>query len=304
VEKPDPETARKYLASGDFLWNSGMFCMQAGTLLRELAAHRPELAQAMDKCWTQTGAKPGAPFIELHADSFAEAESISIDYAVMEPSQRLVVLPVHFKWNDIGSWSAIAGLVQPEAAGNRVQGDAVVLDCDDCFIRSEDRMVAVVGLHGVLVVDTPDALLVADAGSAQRVKDVVAQLKKRGHESYRLHRTVTRPWGTYTVLEGGPGYKIKRIEVRPGAALSLQMHHHRSEHWVVVSGTAKVVCDEREFLVLKNQSTYIPAGKKHRVENPGVIDLVMIEVQSGDYLGEDDIVRFSDIYGRADAGAK
>jgi mannose-1-phosphate guanylyltransferase len=304
VEKPDPETARKYLASGDFLWNSGMFCMQAGTLLRELSTHRPELAQAMDKCWSETGAKPGAPFIELHADSFAEAESISIDYAVMEPSRRLVVLPVHFKWNDIGSWSAIAGLVAPEAAGNRVQGDAVVLDCDDCFIRSEDRMVAAVGLHGVLVVDTPDALLVADAGSAQRVKDVVAQLKKRGHESYRLHRTVTRPWGTYTVLEGGPGYKIKRIEVRPGAALSLQMHHHRSEHWVVVSGTAKVVCDEREFLVLKNQSTYIPAGKKHRVENPGVIDLVMIEVQSGDYLGEDDIVRFSDIYGRADAGAK
>ena len=162
-------------------------------------------------------------------------------------------------------------------------------------------MIGTIGLRGVMVVDTPDALLVADAGSAQQVKEVVAQLKLRGHQSYRLHRTVTRPWGTYTVLEGGQGYKIKRIEVKPGAALSLQMHHHRSEHWVVVSGTAKVVCDEREFLVLTNESTYIPAGKRHRMENPGMLDLVMIEVQSGAYLGEDDIVRFSDQYGRDSA---
>ena len=301
VEKPDPPTAQAYLESGDFLWNSGMFCMRASVLLEELQEHRPQLAEAVDRCWAQTETKPGSPFTEMVADCFAELESISIDYAVMEPSRKLVVLPVHFDWNDIGSWSAVAGLVPRGADGNRVQGDAVVLDCDDCFISSEDRMVAAVGLRGVFVVDTPDALLVADARSAQSVKDVVAHLKKRGHESYRLHRTVTRPWGTYTVLEGGPGYKIKRIEVRPGAALSLQMHHHRSEHWVVVSGTAQVHCDEREFLVLKNESTYIPAGKKHRVVNPGVTDLVMIEVQSGDYLGEDDIVRFSDIYGRVAA---
>ncbi|MEJ6021927.1 mannose-1-phosphate guanylyltransferase/mannose-6-phosphate isomerase [Ramlibacter sp. PS4R-6] len=301
VEKPDTETAKAYVASGNFLWNSGMFCMRASVLLEELALHRPQLAQAVAHCWKETGAQRGAPFTELASEPFSAVESISIDYAVMEPSKRLVVLPVHFGWNDIGSWSAIAGLVAPGADGNRVHGDAVVLDCEDCFISSEDRMVAAVGLRGVLVVDTPDALLVADAGSAQRVKDVVAHLKKRGHESYRLHRTVTRPWGTYTVLEGGPGYKIKRIDVRPGGALSLQMHRHRSEHWVVVSGTAKVQCDEREFLVLTNQSTYIPAGKKHRVENPGERDLVMIEVQSGDYLGEDDIVRFSDIYGRVTA---
>jgi mannose-1-phosphate guanylyltransferase/mannose-6-phosphate isomerase len=301
VEKPDTPTAQAYVASGDFLWNSGMFCMQAGVLLGELSALRPQLASAVDACWAASRAGRGAPFTELSAGAFSEVESISIDYAVMEPSRKLVVLPVHFGWNDIGSWSAVAGLVERGPDGNRVQGDAVVLECEDCFISSEDRMVAAVGLRGVLVVDTPDALLVADAGSAQRVKDVVASLKKRGHESYRLHRTVTRPWGTYTVLEGGPGYKIKRIEVRPGAALSLQMHHHRSEHWVVVSGSAKVQCDEREFLVLKNQSTYIPAGKKHRVENPGIVDLVMIEVQSGDYLGEDDIVRFSDIYGRVAA---
>jgi mannose-1-phosphate guanylyltransferase / mannose-6-phosphate isomerase len=216
----------------------------------------------------------------------------------MEPSRKLVVLPTRFAWNDIGSWSAVAALVPQGSDANRVHGDAVLLDCADCFVWAEDRMIATIGLRGVMVVDTPDALLVADAGSAQQVKDVVAQLKARGHQSYRLHRTVSRPWGTYTVLEGGQGYKIKRIEVKPGAALSLQMHHHRSEHWVVVSGTAKVVCDEREFLVLTNESTYISAGKRHRVENPGMLDLVMIEVQSGAYLGEDDIVRFSDQYGR------
>jgi len=299
VEKPDAATARDYVESGNFLWNSGMFCMRAGTLLDELAAHRPGLAQSMARCWDEVAAADRTgQFTELPAEAFAAAESISIDYAVMEPTRNLVVLPTRFSWNDIGSWSAVAGLVPQDDRGNRVHGDSLLVDCDDCFVRAEDRMIAAVGLRGVMVVDTPDALLIADAGSAQQVKEVVAQLKLRGHESYRLHRTVVRPWGTYTVLEGGEGYKIKRIEVKPGAALSLQMHHHRSEHWIVVSGTARVVCDEREFLVMTNQSTYIPAGKKHRVDNPGMLDLVMIEVQSGAYLGEDDIVRFSDIYGR------
>lgn len=299
VEKPDAQSAQAYFESGDFLWNSGMFCMSAKVLLKELAAHRPQLAQSMALCWEEAAAADGKGlFTELPESSFSEAENISIDYAVMEPSRKLVVLPTKFAWNDIGSWSAVAGLVPQGADGNRVHGNPVVLDCTDCFVWAEDRMIATIGLRGVMVVDTPDALLVADAGSAQQVKEVVAQLKARGHQSYRLHRTVTRPWGTYTVLEGGQGYKIKRIEVKPGAALSLQMHHHRSEHWVVVSGTAKVVCDEREFLVLTNESTYIPAGKRHRMENPGMLDLVMIEVQSGAYLGEDDIVRFSDQYGR------
>lgn len=301
VEKPDAATARGYLESGDFLWNSGMFCMRADTLLAELAEHRPKLAQGMAQCWGEVAQGDKSQFTELPAESFGQAENISIDYAVMEPSRNLVVLPTAFTWDDIGSWSAVAGLVPQDERGNRVHGDSVLVDCDDCFVRAEDRMIAAVGLRGVMVVDTPDALLVADAGSAQQVKEVVAQLKLRGHESYRLHRTVMRPWGTYTVLEDGTGYKIKRIEVKPGAALSLQMHHHRSEHWIVVSGTAKVVCDDREFLVMTNESTYIPAGKKHRMENPGVLDLVMIEVQSGAYLGEDDIVRFSDIYGRAPA---
>jgi mannose-1-phosphate guanylyltransferase / mannose-6-phosphate isomerase len=302
VEKPDAQTAQAYLESGNFLWNSGMFCMRVQTLLDELQAHRRGLAQSVEQCWEQVAvADRTAQFTELPAEAFAQAESISIDYAVMEPSRNLVVLPTKFAWNDIGSWSAVAGLVPQDERGNRVHGDSLLVDCEDCFVRSEDRMIAAVGLRGVMVVDTPDALLVADAGSTQQVKEVVAQLKLRGHESYRLHRTVMRPWGTYTVLEGGEGYKIKRIEVKPGAALSLQMHHHRSEHWIVVSGTARVVCDESEFLVMTNESTYIPAGKKHRVDNPGMLDLVMIEVQSGAYLGEDDIVRFSDIYGRAPA---
>jgi mannose-1-phosphate guanylyltransferase len=300
VEKPDAETARGYVESGRFLWNSGMFCMRVQTLLDELAMHRPQLAEGVKTCWGQAAASEGAgAFTELPADCFGALESISIDYAVMEPSKNLAVLPTGFQWDDIGSWSAVADLVPADERGNRVHGDSVLVDCDDCFVRAEDRMVAAVGLKGVMVVDTPDALLVADASCAQQVKEVVAQLKERGHDSYRLHRTVVRPWGTYTVLEGGEGYQIKRIEVKPGAALSLQMHHHRSEHWVVVSGTARVHCDGKEFLVMTNESTYIPAGKKHRVENPGVLDLVMIEVQSGTYLGEDDIVRFSDMYGRA-----
>jgi len=300
VEKPDLQTAKSYLDSGNFMWNSGMFCMRAQTLLDELAAHRPALAEGVARCWAEVGAGSSKqPFTELPAESFGQVESISVDYAVMEPSKNLVVLPTSFSWDDIGSWSAVANLVPADGEGNRVQGDAVLVDCQDSFIRAEDRMIAAVGLRGVMVIDTPDALLVADANASQQVKEVVSQLKLRGHESYKLHRTVVRPWGTYTVLEDGAGYKIKRIEVKPGAQLSLQMHHHRSEHWIVVTGTAKVVCDDREFLVMTNESTYIPAGKKHRVENPGVLDLVMIEVQSGEYLGEDDIVRFSDIYGRA-----
>lgn len=300
VEKPDLKTAQSYVESGNFLWNSGMFCMRAQTLLDELAAHRPALAEGIARCWAEVGEASGKqPFTELPAESFAQVESISVDYAVMEPSRNLVVLPTSFSWDDIGSWSAVASLVPADGDGNRVQGDAVLVDCQGSFIRAEDRMIAAVGLRGVMVIDTPDALLVADADASQQVKEVVSQLKLRGHESYKLHRTVVRPWGTYTVLEDGAGYKIKRIEVKPGAQLSLQMHHHRSEHWIVVTGTAKVVCDDREFLVMTNESTYIPAGKKHRMENPGVLDLVMIEVQSGEYLGEDDIVRFSDIYGRA-----
>ena len=303
VEKPDAPTAQGYLEAGTFLWNSGMFGMRAQTLLDELARHRPPLYEGVNACWEQVGASelgdPSMPYTELPSEAFAALESISIDYAVMEPSSSLAVLAANFDWDDIGSWNAVASLTPQDAQGNRVQGDTVMVDSRDCFIRAEDRLVAAVGLQGVMVVDTPDAVLVADARRAQDVKEVVAHLKRHGHDSYRTHRTVMRPWGTYTVLEEGEGYKIKRLDVKPGGILSLQMHFHRSEHWIVVSGTARVDREDEAILVMTNESVYIPAGKKHRVKNPGTVPLVMIEVQSGSYLGEDDIVRFSDAYGRA-----
>jgi mannose-1-phosphate guanylyltransferase/mannose-6-phosphate isomerase len=300
VEKPSVERAREYIASGRYLWNSGMFCFKAGIILDELAKHAPEVFRRAADCWAATDEKRSVnpSMIEFDAALFEAMPDISIDYAVMERSDRVAVVRGSFGWNDIGSWNAVSTLVDPDADNNRTIGDTVVIDSRRTFIKSEDRLVAVVGVENLIIVETADAVLVADAQKAQDVKKVAAQLKAQGHESFRLHRTVSRPWGTYTVLEEGPRFKIKRIVVKPGAALSLQMHHHRSEHWVVVSGMAKVVNGDEELFVGTNQSTYIPAGHRHRLENPGVLDLVMIEVQSGDYLGEDDIVRFSDQYGR------
>jgi mannose-1-phosphate guanylyltransferase/mannose-6-phosphate isomerase len=224
---------------------------------------------------------------------------ISIDFAVMEKAHNVAVVKARFDWSDIGSWNAIHDVLGADSEGNRVVGEAILVDVKNSYIQSDERLVAAVGVEGLVIVDTPDALLVADRKRSQDVKRVVEQLKARQHETVKLHRTVARPWGTYTVLEEGTGFKIKRIVVKPGQALSLQMHHHRSEHWIVVSGTARVTNGEQVMLVRKNESTYIPAGNKHRLENPGIVDLVMIEVQSGDYLGEDDIVRFQDSYGRA-----
>ncbi|HWP19191.1 MAG TPA: mannose-1-phosphate guanylyltransferase/mannose-6-phosphate isomerase [Burkholderiaceae bacterium] len=300
VEKPSLEVARDYVASGNYLWNSGMFCFKASAILRELEALAPEVWQAARGCW-ESLRRDGASIpsaIEIPADLFCNAPDISIDYAVMERSRNVSVVPSSFDWNDIGSWKAISGLVDPDDDNNRAVGDAVLVNARDTFVHSEDRLVAAVGVQGLMIVDTPDALLVASADAAQDVKQVVTHLKARNHDAYKLHRTVARPWGTYTVLGEGPQFKIKRIEVRPGASLSLQMHHHRSEHWIVVSGMAKVVNGDREIYLRTNESTYIPAGHKHRLENPGKLDLVLIEVQSGEYLGEDDIVRFQDVYGR------
>ena len=212
--------------------------------------------------------------------------------------ENVAVVPCSIGWSDIGSWSALGDLSEPDAEGNRIEGEALLHDVSNCYIQSNERIVGAVGVNNLIVIDTPDALLVADRNRAQDVKHLYASLKAQGHEAHRLHRTVYRPWGTYTVLEEGPRFKIKRIEVKPGASLSLQMHHHRSEHWIVVSGMAKVVNGDQELFVNTNESTYIPAGHKHRLENPGVVNLVMIEVQSGEYLGEDDIVRFDDKYGR------
>lgn len=301
VEKPVLKVAEQYLASGNFLWNSGMFCFTAGALLSELQRYAPDLLQQTMRC---VEASPGQEAgqirqRELNAELFAELPDISIDYALMEVSDKVAVVPASFDWSDIGSWSALGELVGADANNNRAAGgEALFIDSSNTFVQTEGRLVAALGVQDLIVVETPDAILVAHAQRAQDVRQVVKQLRDSDHDAYRLHRTVSRPWGTYTVLEEGARFKIKRIMVKPGAALSLQMHHHRSEHWIVVQGMAKVTNGEEECLVNSNESTFIPAGHKHRLENPGVIDLVMIEVQSGEYLGEDDIVRFEDQYGR------
>lgn len=297
VEKPELATAEEFLASGRYFWNSGMFCFKAQVFLDELAAYAPDVFKAVTDCWRAMQSQDDKIALEIPADLFGEVPDISVDYAVMEKSDRVTVVPGDFGWSDIGSWDALKALITPDADNNRTDDDAVLIDSRNVFIQSE-RLVAAVGVSDLMIVDTPDALLVAHPDSAQRVKDVVGILKARDHDAYKLHRTVARPWGTYTVLEEGFRFKIKRIEVKPGASLSLQKHHHRSEHWVVVNGTARIINGSSETLVQANESTYIPAGQRHRLENPGVIPCVMIEVQCGDYLGEDDIVRFEDHYGR------
>lgn len=301
VEKPDAATAERYVTSGHYYWNSGMFCFRADAILSALAEHAPELLRQAEACWAVSRSAPLRDGIAVDIDSvtFGAVPNISIDYAVMEKASNVAVVPADFGWSDIGSWNAISKLVEADAEGNRIVGEAVLVDVANSFIHSEQRLTAAVGVEDLVIIDSDDALLVAHRDRTQDIRQVVNQLKLNGHEAYRLHRTVSRPWGTYTVLEEGDRFKIKRIVVKPDAVLSLQMHHHRSEHWIVVSGMAKVVNGDQELLVNVNESTFIPAGHKHRLENPGVIDLVMIEVQSGDYVGEDDIVRFEDKYGRS-----
>ena len=301
VEKPSLEKAQEYIASGRFLWNSGMFCFTAGVMLQQLQEHCPQILAATKACLAQSRSAQGKGFTQLalDPDTFAHVPDNSIDYAVMEKSAQVAVIPCNIGWSDIGSWTALGDLAEPDPDGNRLQGDTLLYSTRNCTIQSNHRLVGTVGLDNLIIIDTPDAVLVANKTCAQDVKHIYAALKAKGHEAHKLHRTVHRPWGTYTVLEEGPSFKIKRIEVKPNASLSLQMHHHRSEHWIVVNGMAKVVNGECELLVNTNESTYIPAGHKHRLENPGLLNLVMIEVQSGSYLGEDDIVRFEDNYGRA-----
>jgi mannose-1-phosphate guanylyltransferase len=301
VEKPNLEKAREYVDSGNYQWNSGMFCFSAGVLLDEMERHCPAILSATRACIAQSRrvSVDSDTQLQLDADSFKAVPDDSIDFAVMEKSTNVAVAPCSIGWSDIGSWDALGNLTEPDAHGNRIESAEVALhDVSNCYIRGSERMIGAVGVDDLIVVDTPDALLIAARERAQDVKHLYARLKADGHEAYKLHRTVNRPWGTYTVLETGPNFKIKRIEVKPGARLSLQMHYHRSEHWIVVSGMARVVNGEKELLVNTNESTYIPAGHEHRLENPGLLPLVMIEVQSGAYLGEDDIVRFDDIYGR------
>ncbi|MFC1844917.1 mannose-1-phosphate guanylyltransferase/mannose-6-phosphate isomerase [Thermodesulfobacteriota bacterium] len=296
VEKPDRETAEKYIAAGNYFWNSGIFAFTLKTFLAELRTYAPQICSSMEKS-VELGQVDEA-FFRLDQLSMEACACESIDYALMEKSGLIALVPVDMEWNDIGSWQALWDVSGKDADGNVIKGNVVLEDVHDSLVRAENRMVAGVGLKGTLVVETADAILVAPLDRAQDVKKIVCRIKADKKEEYRLHRTVYRPWGSYTVLEEQPRYKIKRITVNSGAKLSLQMHHHRSEHWVVVKGTAKVTCGEETFLVHENESTYISAGKKHRLENEGVIPLELIEVQNGSYLGEDDIVRFDDVYGR------
>lgn len=300
VEKPDAATAQKYLDSGSYFWNSGMFCFSAGQFLNQLNMYAPEVGETCAKCWLalKSSASVENAMLEIPEAQFKQVPDISVDYAVMERSNRVAVVASDIGWTDIGSWNAIRDLVEPDSQNNRACGDAIFVNCQNTFVQSEDRLVATIGLDNVMIIDTADALLVANAKYAQDVKQVVSLLKKADHDSFKIHRTVCRPWGTYTVLEEGSGFKMKRIEVRPGSSLSLQLHHHRSEHWVVVSGEATVVNGDHELIIKNNESTYIPAGQKHRLVNRTKDDLVLIEVQCGSYLGEDDIVRLDDNYGR------
>ncbi|HEY3645684.1 MAG TPA: mannose-1-phosphate guanylyltransferase/mannose-6-phosphate isomerase [Gammaproteobacteria bacterium] len=300
VEKPDLERAKAFLASGDHLWNSGMFCFRADAILAAIQRFAPDIYAKTQESWKRSAAAAEDPaVVAIESEVFVQTPSISIDYAVMEKADNVKVVPSAFGWSDIGSWRSISELVEPDAQGNKVIGEAVLVGSTNNYVQAEGgRVIAAVGVQDLVIVDTPDALLVGHRDQTQSVKDVVEQLRKAGHESAKLHRTVYRPWGTYTVVEEGPHYKMKRIVVKPHASLSLQMHKHRSEHWVVIAGSAEIVNGEHTLRLEHDQSTYIPAGHKHRLSNPGDEDLVIIEVQTGAYLGEDDIQRFDDIYGR------
>jgi mannose-1-phosphate guanylyltransferase/mannose-6-phosphate isomerase len=298
IEKPPADKAAQFVASGRYLWNSGMFLFTARKLLEGLREHAPVLLAGAERCLAASPAGPDGT-VTLDRATFEPLPDISLDYALMEKSADVAVVRAEFDWNDIGSWNALAELAEPDAEGNRAAGEAVMIGSHNCYVQSADRVVATVGVENLLVIDTPDALLIADKGAAQRVREVTDKLKLANHPAQRIHRTVLRPWGAYTLLEQGPGYKIKRIEVNAGAALSLQLHRHRSEHWVVISGTATVVNGDDHFVVERNESTFIPANTKHRLSNAGAEPLVIIEVQTGSYVEEDDIVRFDDVYGRA-----
>jgi mannose-1-phosphate guanylyltransferase/mannose-6-phosphate isomerase len=298
VEKPDLTTARMYLDAGDYYWNSGMFLFRASVYLEELEKQNPEMIEACRRACEK--AQRDLDFIRLDREAFERCPSDSIDYAVMEHTNRGVVIPIDAGWNDVGSWSALWEIGDKDEDGNVLQGDVLALDCKDNLLRSDGRLLAALGVKDLIVVDTPDVLLVAHRSQAQRVKELVERLDGEQREEIEIHAQVHRPWGCYQGIDRAERYQVKRISVKPGASLSLQKHHHRAEHWIVVKGSALVTRGNETFLLTENQSTYIPVGELHRLENPGKIPLELIEVQSGSYLGEDDIVRFDDEYGRED----
>ncbi len=297
VEKPDAARAAQYLASGDYLWNSGMFLFGARRYLDELARFAPAMLEATTAALD--AATRDLDFLRLPTAEFARCPSDSIDYAVMEKTHDAVVVALDAGWSDVGSWSALHEALPADADGNVSRGDVVTEDSSGCYLYSSGRLVTAVGLRDHVVIETKDAVMVAPKARVQDVKNLVAKLKAAGRTETTLHREVARPWGSYDSVDSGQRFQVKRLTVKPGATLSLQMHHHRAEHWIVVSGTAKITCGDRVFLLSENESTYIPVGATHRIENPGRVPLHVVEVQSGSYLGEDDIVRFEDNYGRS-----
>ena len=290
VEKPDEKTARRYMKAGNFFWNSGMFAFKASVLIKEFRAFEPGLLKNMQKIISNG--------TSISIDTYRKLPDISIDYAIMEKTKRGVVLPSDFGWSDIGSWKSLYDFLPKNDDNNVVEGDVILKDTKNCFIKGDDRLIVANELDNIVVVETPDTVFVSDLNNSKNVKSIVNELKKQGRKEYKAHTTVYRPWGTYTTLEENGNTKIKRIVVYPGAKLSLQMHHHRSEHWIVVQGTAKIVNGEQVVYLEENQSTYVPKTTRHRLENPGKVPLHLIEVQMGPYLEEDDIVRFDDDFGR------
>ena len=296
VEKPDLATATAYLESGDYLWNSGMFMFRADRYLEELGKYRPDILSACEKA--MLGSAGDMDFVRVDANAFEQCPDESVDYAVMEKTDAAIVIPLDAGWSDVGSWSALWEIKDKDSAGNVAEGDVIAVESKNSLIMSKDRLVTTLGIDGLIIVDTPDALLVADKKHIQNVKRIVSSIKDAGRNECFQHREVYRPWGKYDSIDMGDRYQVKRITVKPSAKLSLQKHHHRAEHWIVVQGTARVTKGSETFLVTEDQSTYIPLGEVHSLENPGKVNLELIEIQSGSYLGEDDIVRLEDQYGR------
>jgi mannose-1-phosphate guanylyltransferase/mannose-6-phosphate isomerase len=296
IEKPPLDVATQFVASGDYYWNSGMFVFRADRYLAELKAFAADILEASQAAFS--AARSDLDFTRIDKAEFEKCRSESIDYAVMEKTQDALVLPLDAGWSDVGSWASLFDALPADEEGNVLQGDVMVQDTHDCYVHSTSRLVAAVGLDDHIIVETKDAVLVAPKERVQDVKDLVAMIKKSGRSESAWHREVFRPWGSYDSIDNGERFQVKRLSVKPGGVLSLQMHHHRAEHWIVVQGTARITCNDKTFLLSENESTYIPIGASHRIENPGKVPLRIVEVQTGAYLGEDDIVRFEDSYGR------
>lgn len=296
VEKPSIEVAKEYLESGDYFWNSGMFLFKASRYLDELKKFRGDIYECCEA--VMTDAESDLDFLRINKEKFESCLSQSVDYAVMENTDDAVVVPMDAGWSDIGSWSSLWDISKKDSNGNAIHGDVILHESNSSYIRTDDKLVAAIGVDDLVIVSTKDVVMVAHKNSVQSIKSITQKIKSESRMEWEHHREVYRPWGKYDSIDNGERYQVKRITVKPGAKLSVQMHHHRAEHWIVVSGAARVTNGEKTFLLSENESTYIPIGITHALENPGKVDLELIEVQSGSYLGEDDIVRFDDRYGR------